>query len=264
MGTQDPEPLDPGERGAAERLSEFLDTSRWGSAGYAEDRDFPARPATSRLSPHLRFGEISVHRVWEEAASIALSAEDTTDAEVFRKELLWRDFAWHRLYHLPNMATENVKEKFNNFPWAWPTDPEVRDVVEAWETGNTGIPIVDAGMRELWETGYMHNRVRMIVGSLLTKKLGVHWQGGEQWMWDTLVDADPASNAFNWQWVAGCGDDASPYFRIFNPETQAKKFDPDGSYIRRWSDVGDPDYPAPIVDLKESRAEALAAYELIK
>ena len=233
----------PGEAGARERLAQ-LDL-----ANYAEERDIPALNATSLLSPHLRFGEVSPREVW-------FAAAEEPEAAKFHSELLWRDFAWHRLYHLPNLATENVREKFDRFDWSW-DDPRLKD----WQTGTTGIPLVDAGMRELWATGYMHNRVRMVVGSFLTKNLGIHWRLGEEWFWDTLVDADAASNPFNWQWVAGCGDDAAPFFRIFNPETQAQRFDPDGEYVRRWA----PALSAPpIVDLKESRQAALDAYAEIK
>lgn len=183
-------------------------------------------------------------------------AAEEPEAAKFHSELLWRDFAWHRLYHLPNLATQNVRENLDRFDWSW-DDPRLKD----WQAGNTGIPLVDAGMRELWATGYMHNRVRMVVGSFLTKNFGIHWRLGEEWFWDTLVDADAASNPFNWQWVAGCGDDAAPFFRIFNPETQAKRFDPDGAYVRRW----EPALSAPpIVDLKESRQAALDAYAEIK
>lgn len=185
-----------------------------------------------------------------------MAAAEEPDAEKFHSELLWRDFAWHRLYHLPDLATRNVRQKFNRFDWSW-NDPRLKD----WQEGTTGIPLVDAGMRELWHTGYMHNRVRMVVGSFLTKNLGVHWRLGEEWFWDTLVDADAASNPFNWQWVAGCGDDAAPFFRIFNPETQAQRFDPDGAYIRQWA----PTLSAPpIVDLRQSRQAALEAYAEIK
>jgi len=233
----------PGEAGARERLAQ-LDL-----ANYAEERDIPALNATSLLSPHLRFGEVSPREVW-------FAAAEEPEAVKFHSELLWRDFAWHRLYHLPNLATENVREKFDSFDWSW-DDPRLKD----WQAGTTGIPLVDAGMRELWATGYMHNRVRMVVGSFLTKNLGIHWRLGEEWFWDTLVDADAASNPFNWQWVAGCGDDAAPFFRIFNPETQAQRFDPDGEYVRRWA----PALSAPpIVDLQESRQAALDAYAEIK
>lgn len=233
----------PGEAGARERLAQ-LDLEN-----YAEERYIPALNATSLLSPHLRFGEVSPREVWYAAA-------EEPEATKFHSELLWRDFAWHRLYHLPHLATQNVREKFDHFDWSW-DDPRLKD----WQSGTTGIALVDAGMRELWTTGYMHNRVRMVVGSFLTKNLGIHWRLGEEWFWDTLVDADAASNPFNWQWVAGCGDDAAPFFRIFNPETQAKRFDPDGDYVRRWAPALS---PPPIVDLKESRQAALDAYAAIK
>ncbi|HIW95051.1 MAG TPA: DNA photolyase family protein [Candidatus Corynebacterium gallistercoris] len=250
---------EPGEQGAQLRLN-ALDLR-----GYTEQRDFPAYEATSNLSAHLRFGEVSPAQVWARAADIAEEhPEQAEEVDAFLRQLLWRDFAWHRLYHLPNLATDNVRQQFNNFPWAWPdSNPQAAADVRAWQRGQTGIAIVDAGMRELWATGTMHNRVRMIVGSLLTKNLGVHWRVGEEWFWDTLVDADHASNPFNWQWVAGCGDDASPYFRIFNPVTQQKRFDPDGHYVARWVPEGARN-SAPIVDLKQSRAAALEAYELMK
>lgn len=242
----------PGECGADDRLSDFLDELERG-ADYSEGRDFPARHATSRLSPHLRFGEISPRQAW-----------DACTDSVFRSELLWREFAWHRFYHLPDLATVNVRSEFDNYDWSY-NDPAAADSLHHWRNGTTGIPLVDAGMRELRETGYMHNRVRMVVGSFLTKNLGIHWRHGEEWFWDNLVDADLASNAFNWQWVAGSGDDASPFFRIFNPETQAKKFDPDGIYIKRWNtDSARQLDPTPIVDLKESRQAALDAYQAIK
>ncbi|QQU80502.1 deoxyribodipyrimidine photo-lyase [Corynebacterium striatum] len=221
---------------------------------------------------------------WEEASAPAwaasLAKHWTPGEEAARKTLAeldlsdydkGRDFAWHRLYHVPDLATEPVREKFRNFDWYWDDggidtsgkDPRPHPLPElqAWRTGETGIPLVDAGMRELWQTGYMHNRVRMVVGSFLTKNLGIHWRHGEEWFWDTLVDADPASNPFNWQWVAGCGDDASPFFRIFNPQLQASKFDPGGTYMRQWAP---PLSPPPIVDLKQSRQAALDAYQEIR
>lgn len=264
----------PGEATAHERLADFV-----GTTGYAEGRDLPAQPATSRLSPHLRFGEISPRRVWEAARRVG-----GEDGHTFGTELLWRDFAWHRLYHRPDLSVRNVRAEFDRFPWSWdgdefarttssPRDPrhsasrdsDLAEDLTRWRTGTTGIPLVDAGMRELWSTGFMHNRLRMVVGSFLTKNLGVHWRHGEEWFSDTLVDADPASNAFNWQWVAGCGDDASPYFRIFNPLNQARKFDPDGTYIRRWvPEVDSSAYPQPMVDLRESRQAALDAYALTR
>lgn len=242
----------PGERGAYTLLADLADVL----PEYAEQRDRPDKRGTSRMSPHLRFGEISPYQLWH--AALADDAMGESDGPAtFHAELLWREFAWHRLYHRPHLATDNIRTQFNHFPWR--TDP---DALEAWQQGRTGIPLVDAGMRELWEIGWMHNRVRMVVGSFLVKNLGIHWREGEQWFWDTLVDADEASNPFNWQWVAGTGDDAAPYFRIFNPETQRAKFDPQGLYTARWvPEAGTAEYFAPLVDLKESRAEALAAYQ---
>ena len=263
-----------GEDGARAVLSDFLATVSGDNLsesspeirlGYSEGRDYPGLAVTSRLSPYLRCGAISPRTVW---AAITEAAErgDVAEGEAsaFRRQIIWRDFAWHRLHHTPTLATANVQGKFDRFPWGW---EEARDSAEfdAWKRGVTGVPLVDAGMRELWETGSMHNRVRMIVGSLLTKNLMIHWKLGEEWFWDTLVDADYASNPFNWQWVAGCGDDAAPYFRIFNPLTQAQKFDKDHSYQRKWIPEAEDDnggYPAErIVDIKQSRAEALAVYE---
>ena len=265
----------PGEDGAWERLETFLD-----STGYARGRDYPCGTSSSRLSPHLRFGEISPRAVWE---AVAARLPDEGDADTFQKELMWRDFAWHRLHYRPDLATTNVRSEFDAFPWAWDptelarstaggrdgrrspdiTDDDFRAELSAWRAGTTGIPLVDAGMRELWHTGHMHNRVRMVVASFLTKNLGIHWRHGEEWFWDTLVDADPASNAFNWQWAAGCGDDAAPYFRIFNPQTQAARYDPEGVYRARWLPPGE-EYPDPIVDLPDSRRAALSAYEDMK
>lgn len=266
----------PGERGAHQRLTEFLDHLERGDvANYSDGRDFPAQPATSNLSPHLRFGEISPHYLWHAVGNAR--ADNPEDITVFRKELLWRDFAWNRLYHRPDLPTVSVKEEFRAFPWAWDPGAAVQrhtdgrkcasasEELRAWRAGETGIPLVDAGMKQLWVTGTMHNRVRMVVGSLLTKNLMTHWRHGEEWFWDQLVDADHASNAFNWQWVAGCGDDAAPYFRIFNPETQAKRFDPEGEYIARWApEALLPGYIQPIVDLKDSREEALSAYQQVR
>lgn len=266
----------PGEKGAQERLSAFLDRLERGDvANYADGRDFPAQPATSYLSPHLRFGEISPHHAWQAVGRV--DANNPEDVSTFRKELLWRDFAWNRLYHRPELPTVSVKQEFRTFPWqrdrqAHPQrhldgrkDARVAEDLRAWRAGETGIPLVDAGMKELWSTGTMHNRVRMVVGSFLTKNLMIHWRHGEEWFWDQLVDADHASNAFNWQWVAGCGDDAAPYFRIFNPETQAQRFDPDGEYIARWApEALLPGYIAQIVDVKESREVALGAYQEIR
>lgn len=240
----------PGEEGAQARLARFADE---GLALYHR-RDEPAVPATSRLSPHLRFGEVSPHQVWHAVTGRG------TNAPGFLRELGWREFSWHILYHWPDLATTNFRREFDAFGWGEP-DPAT---LAAWQQGRTGIPLVDAGMRELWHTGYLHNRVRMVVASLLTKNLLTDWRVGEAWFWDTLVDADEANNPASWQWVAGSGADAAPYFRVFNPLLQAGKFDPDGDYVRRWiPELGTADYPEPIVDLAESRRQALAAYEAV-
>ncbi|MES2171955.1 MAG: deoxyribodipyrimidine photo-lyase [Actinomycetota bacterium] len=236
----------PGEVGAQAQLERFVRESD----DYARARDEPARDATSHLSPHLRFGEISPFQVWHHVPSAD-----------FRRELGWREFNWNVLYHFPELATENFRPEFDAFPWSAP-DPAV---LQAWQQGRTGIPLVDAGMRELWNTGFMHNRVRMIVASFLVKNLLVDWRVGEAWFWDTLLDADEANNPANWQWVAGSGADAAPYFRVFNPVLQAQKFDPHGEYQRRWIPELDTDaYPEPIVDLRSSRAEALEAFGHLK
>ena len=245
----------PGAVSAHERLHEFLADDL---ADYADGRDQPARTVTSRLSPRLRWGELSPHEVWHAMRERRVHGEG---ANRFRTELGWREFAWHVLFHAPELATTNWRAEFDAFPW-----PRLHPTaLRAWEQGRTGVPLVDAGMRELWATGTMHNRVRMVVASFLTKNLLIDWRRGEQWFWDTLVDADAASNPFNWQWVAGSGADAAPYFRVFNPELQATKFDPDGAYVRRWvPEIGTDEYPEPIVDLKQTRAAALAAYEHVK
>ncbi|MDH6182068.1 deoxyribodipyrimidine photo-lyase [Microbacteriaceae bacterium SG_E_30_P1] len=241
----------PGELGAQARLADFLEN---GLDQY-DRRDEPAVPATSRLSPHLRFGEISPYQLWH-----SVKGRSPKSAGYLR-EVGWREFNWNLLYHWPDLATKNFRPAFDAFGWSEPDD----ETLDAWHHGRTGIPLVDAGMRELWHTGYMHNRVRMVAASLLIKNLLVDWRIGEEWFWDTLVDADEANNPGSWQWVAGSGADAAPYFRVFNPELQAAKFDPDADYIRRWvPEYGTPDYPDPIVDLKESRKDALAAYEAVK
>lgn len=241
------ETWEPGEPAARRRLRHFLDEDL---RDYDRARDEPAAGATSLLSPHLRWGEISPFTVWHEAVGV-------DGAGGFLSELGWREFAWHTLYHSPDLATENLRAEFDAFPWP-PLDPAHLD---AWQHGETGVPLVDAGMRELWHTGYMHNRVRMVVASFLVKNLLIDWRRGEEWFWDTLVDADEANNPFNWQWVAGSGADAAPYFRVFNPELQAKKFDPQNLYTSRWA----ADAPTePIVDLGETRKDALAAYDVVK
>ncbi|MFJ4252546.1 cryptochrome/photolyase family protein [Microbacterium sp. NPDC090003] len=241
------ETWEPGEPSARHRLRTFLDEDL---GAYDRARDEPSAGATSLLSPRLRWGEISPFTVWHEAV-------ETEGAGGFLSELGWREFAWHTLYHFPDLASKNLRPEFDAFPW-----PRLKPShLGAWRRGETGVPLVDAGMRELWRTGYMHNRVRMVTASFLVKNLLIDWHHGEEWFWDTLVDADGANNPFNWQWVAGSGADAAPYFRIFNPELQAKKFDPNRLYISQWAS----DAPSePIVDLGETRKAALAAYDVVK
>ena len=274
----------PGEDGAAARLKEFIKT---GLAGYADERDRPDRDVTSRLSPHLHFGEISPAQVWHAVRKVQLAAGGKLDraAEKFLKEVLWREFSYHLLTHWPSLPAEPFRPEFRSFPWR-----EDLGGLKAWQRGLTGYPIVDAGMRELWTTGIMHNRVRMITASFLVKDLLIPWQEGERWFWDTLVDADIGSNAASWQWVAGCGADAAPYFRIFNPVLQGEKFDPQGAYVRKWvpelarlpdefihrpweaprlvlaaADVElGRNYPNPIVDHGKARDAALAAFQELK
>ena len=266
----------PGESGALEALDRFLESA---VVDYAQERDRPDRDATSRLSPHLHFGEISPMQIaWEldERARAEGRAERSNGAEKFLSEIGWREFSVHLLFHFPDMPEKNLNARFDDFRWGEDDD----EAIARWQQGITGIPMVDAGMRELWATGIMHNRVRMLVASFLTKNLRQHWRHGAAWFWDTLVDADLANNSQGWQWTAGCGVDASPYFRIFNPVTQGEKFDPDGDYVRRWvpelaelpaSLIHQPwtesgclegtGYPPPMVDLAESRQRALAAYQ---
>lgn len=264
----------PGEVGAREALEVFIDGAL---NGYRTDRDRPDRTGTSRLSPHLHFGEIAPWRITAELER-ARTAANSADMDGYIRELGWREFAYHLLHHFPQTTTQNLNPRFAHFDWA-KVDPKA---LEAWQHGRTGVPIVDAGLRELWATGYMHNRVRMIVASYLTKHLRYHWLPGARWFWDTLVDADLANNTLGWQWTAGTGADAAPYFRVFNPVTQAEKFDPKGTYIAHWvpelaavpvplrfapwekPDVMSriaPDYPRrPLVDLGAGREGALAAY----
>jgi len=252
----------PGEIGAQAALERFISKRL---EFYADHRDEPARAVTSELSPHLRFGEISPYQIWAAVQAVKPGASDAllTNCAKFLAEIGWREFSYHLLYHWPDLGSHNWDARFDHFPWA-PSDPST---VEAWQQGVTGIPLVDAGMRELWQTGYMHNRVRMIAASFLVKNLLVDWRVGEAWFWDTLVDADAASNAASWQWVAGSGADAAPYFRVFNPMLQAEKFDRRTDYIGRYvaeADLGAVGgYPEPIVDLKESRDRALAAFASI-
>ncbi|MFK4731601.1 deoxyribodipyrimidine photo-lyase [Agromyces mediolanus] len=239
----------PGEAAALERLETFLDER---VDDYADDRDVPSIDATSNLSPHLRWGELSPRTVWHRAA------EPGRASAAFLGELGWREFAWHTLFRAPELAERNLDRRFDAFEWAEPDE----ELLGAWQRGETGFPLVDAGMRELWRTGAMHNRVRMVTASFLTKNLLLDWRIGERWFWDTLVDADQASNPFNWQWVAGCGADAAPYFRVFNPLLQEKKFDPEGRYVGRWA----PDSAGrmPIVELPFTRERALAAYARVR
>ncbi|MFH8251460.1 cryptochrome/photolyase family protein [Microbacterium sp. B2969] len=245
------ETWEPGEPAARRRLREFLSEDL---DSYDRARDEPAAGATSLLSPRLRWGEVSPFTVWHETVQ-------TEGGGKFLSELGWREFAWHTLFHFPELATTNLRPEFDAFPW-----PRLHPTqLEAWQKGRTGVALVDAGMRELWRTGYMHNRVRMVAASFLVKNLLVDWRRGEQWFWDTLVDADAANNPFNWQWVAGSGADAAPYFRIFNPELQAKKFDRDGRYVREWAPEHLSEHPPePIIDLRETRNAALDAYEHVK
>ncbi len=259
----------PGEAAAHHTLTAFLDDL----PDYARARDIPGIEGTSRLSPHLNWGEIGPRQIWHAVKSHAHARSD--GARTFLKELGWREFCAQLLFHNPHLPEKPFDERFSKFPWRRSAED-----FDAWTRGQTGIPIVDAGMRQLWQTGWMHNRVRMIVASLLIKHLGIHWKHGEEWFWDTLVDAGLASNAANWQWVAGSGADAAPFFRIFNPVLQGEKFDPKGDYVRRYvpelKDMPDKyihhpwdaptpsrNYPNPIVDLSEGRARALMAFKAI-
>ncbi len=271
----------PGEEGAKRHLENFL---QHGLADYPQQRDMPAVSGTSRLSPHLRFGEISPRQIWHsvlDAIAAAGSARVRQAGEAFLRQLGWREFAYHLLFNYPESAERPLRPEFLRFPWR----QSAREL-KAWQRGCTGYPLVDAGMRELWATGWMHNRVRMVTASFLTKDLMLPWLSGARWFWDTLVDADLANNTLGWQWTAGCGADAAPYFRVFNPASQGQKFDPEGRYIRRWipelaklpapwifrpweapttllAQAGvriGKSYPRPIVDHAKARERALAAY----
>ncbi len=266
-----------GEHGAGKLWSTFLDQ---GLKDYRAGRDYPARLSVSRLSPYLHFGEISPRRLWHDLS--ALAPDDQVDC--FKRELIWREFCHALLFHYPELPEQNWRRKFDAFPWR-----DDADALRRWQQGMTGIPMVDAGMRELWQTGYMHNRVRMIVASFLVKNLQIDWRQGQRWFWDCLFDADLANNSGGWQWVAGSGADAAPYFRVFNPVVQAEKFDAGGDYIRRFvpelaklpdANLAAPwqapmsvlrsadvtlgsTYPEPMVDLKHSRQAALNAYKTL-
>lgn len=265
-----------GEAAAQDRLDTFIDEKL---QGYDTGRDIPSADVTSRLSENLAWGEISPARLWH--AGIRAREEGERGAEKFLKEVVWRDFAYHLVYHTPRITTANWREEWDGFPWK--TDQRLREV-RAWKTGRTGIPFVDAAMREMYVTGTMHNRARMIVASYLTKHLMVHWKVGLDWFADCLIDWDPASNAMGWQWTAGSGPDAAPYFRVFNPVSQREKFDPDRRYVdawiaegrkrasetacryfdavpRRWGLSAGDDYPDPVVTAEAGRKAALAAYE---
>ncbi|MDO9384334.1 MAG: deoxyribodipyrimidine photo-lyase [Hyphomicrobiaceae bacterium] len=272
----------PGEAGAEQRLEAFLDAI---VSGYADSRNRPDKVGTSRLSPHLHFGEISPCRVWHALMHHARGNSLDKGAETYLKEIVWREFSYHLLFHFPDLPEKPFRPEFAAYPWK-----NQKANLTAWQRGQTGYPIVDAGMRELWHTGWMHNRVRMIVASFLIKHLLISWQQGQTWFWDTLVDADLANNAASWQWVAGSGADAAPYFRIFNPMKQGTTFDPKGEYVRRWvpelaalsdEDLNTPweaapaalakagvvlgkNYPHPIVDHAEARKAALAGYAAVR
>ncbi len=269
----------PGEAGARQQLEKFTHSAL---ARYEIARDLPAEAGTSRLSPHLHFGEIGPRDVWHAVRRVQPTGKDT---DRYLTEIGWREFAHHLLFHFPHTTHEPLRPEFRRFPWR-----DDSEQLRAWQRGQTGYPLVDAGMRELWNTGWMHNRVRMVVASFLVKHLRLSWQAGAAWFWDTLVDADLANNTFGWQWAAGCGADAAPYFRIFNPILQGEKFDATGAYVRRWvpeiahlpnkvlfqpwkatraqlSDAGvvfGRDYPAPIVDHAQARENALAAFATLK
>ncbi len=275
----------PGEAGAQARLGEF---AAGAASDYRNERNMPGVAGTSRLSPHLHFGEVGPRQIWRTMTAQSLANTGNpmpAGVETYLTEIAWREFSYHLLFHFPILPEAPLRPEFARFPW----DENAKGLA-AWRRGLTGYPIVDAGMRELWSTGWMHNRVRMIVASFLIKDLLVHWRSGEKWFWDTLVDADLANNSASWQWVAGCGADAAPYFRVFNPSLQGAKFDAQGDYVRRWvpeigklpntllhspweatpvelADAGislDRNYPAPIIDHGRARQRALEAFKQIK
>ncbi len=269
----------PGEAGAQRRLDTFIERAL---LDYDEGRNRPDRDGSSRLSPYLQHGELSPRQVWNAVAGWVSNRTMKDAADAYLREIAWREFGYHLLFHFPHTTTEPLNEKFERFPW----DASERDM-KAWCKGRTGYPVVDAGMRQLWRTGWMHNRTRMIVASFLTKDLLIPWQDGARWFWDTLVDADLANNTLGWQWTAGSGADAQPYFRIFNPVSQGNRYDPDGAYVRAWvpelaelpsASIHEPwkaknsvledagvvlgdTYPSRIVDHREARDRALEAYQ---
>ena len=274
----------PGEKGAAKTLTTFLQNN---IKNYKHGRDIPSQQNTSTLSAHLRFGEISPRQIWHKVKAAALNS-GANNSDKFLAEIGWREFAHHLLYHNQNLQSENYNAKFDHFSWYQGNDHGA--LLKAWQRGQTGYPIVDAGMRQLWQTGWMHNRVRMIVGSFLVKHLLIDWRHGEEWFWDTLLDACPANNTASWQWIAGCGADAAPYFRIFNPILQGEKFDKSGEYVRRfvpeleklppkiihkpWTaspedlnqygvTLGE-NYPKPVIDHAFARQRALSAFNSMK
>ncbi len=276
----------PVEKGAIKQMAEFIDNLM---ASYNEERDRPGHAGTSRLSPHLHFGEIGPRQIVQAIrihTSIHADAGLLQNAESYIRQIAWREFAHHLLYHFPHTPEHPLDARFEHFPWTDTRSAHLR----AWQRGMTGIPLVDAGMRELWHTGWMHNLVRMVVASFLTKNLRLPWLEGARWFWDTLADANLANNTLGWQWVSGCGADAAPYFRIFNPALQGKRFDPYGDYVRRWvpelaqlpaTHIHQPwqapsgllqahgvhlgeNYPLRIIDLKTSREQALAAFHAIR
>lgn len=273
----------PGEKGARKQFTTFINNAL---ITYKSNRDIPSLSSTSYLSPHLSYGEISTNEIWYTLQSLTYEHPKLTQCiDAFLRQLIWREFSYYLLFHCPTLVEKNFQPKFDHFPWK-----NNSTHLKAWQQGLTGFPIVDAGMRELWHTGYMHNRVRMITASFLTKDLLIDWRQGEKWFWNTLLDADIANNAFGWQWVAGSGADAAPYFRIFNPVLQSKKFDPNGDYIRKWLPelkqlhkkyihfpslatidelekakiILGKTYPTPIVDHSNARKLALEAYQKIK
>jgi deoxyribodipyrimidine photo-lyase len=271
----------PGEAGARAELENFLSHEL---DRYPRDRDIPDRRGTSHLSPHLHFGEISPRRIWHSLQK-ARNSENAEAADKYLRELGWREFAYHLLFHFPQTPNQPLRPEFAKFPWRMDAV-----MLKQWQRGKTGYPLVDAGMRELWATGWMHNRVRLVVASFLTKHLRMNWEEGAYWFWDTLVDADLANNTLGWQWSAGSGADAAPYFRIFNPMKQSERFDPDGNYLRRWVPeltrlttpwihapwTAPPEvleqagiqlgktYPFPVVEHESARREALSAFESIR